>query len=175
MADQENWRGRLRLHFEFASAFNEPLLSFGVIPFFSWHPISVASERVGFGHAIQQIEFALARQSSKRAVANFVSLLIELAGLQMIAHQRDYLGAHVIPIQRVNIQSIEKALSRRNSGLFVFARSNPPFDKGSRGRFAEIVTERSQHHGHLLRIRQVIDDLAYAKQGTVMLAPPERE
>src|ERR1043166_765372 len=152
MPAQENRRGRLGLHFEFARAFNEPLLTFGVIPFFSWHPIGVAPERISLRDSIQQIEFTLARQSSKRAVANFVSLLKELAGLQMIAHQRNYLGAHVVPIQRVNIQSIEKALSRRNSGFFVFAGSNPPLDKGSRSRFAEIVTERSQHHGHLLGI-----------------------
>src|ERR1043165_2884161 len=108
MPAQENRRGRLGLHFEFASAFNEPLLSLSRVPLLARHPIGVAPERISLRDSIQQIEFALARQSSKRAVANLVSLLKELAGLQMIAHQHNYLGAHVVPIQRVNIQSIEK-------------------------------------------------------------------
>jgi len=62
------------------------LLRLRAIPLFARHPIRVASQRIGLRNAIQQIGFAPPRQTTKRALANFVTLLVKLARLQVFAH-----------------------------------------------------------------------------------------
>src|SRR5713226_8730587 len=109
VASQQDRRRRPFLDFQLARARDEPILGGGVIPILARHPISVATQRVGFGHTVQQIQFALARQTAKRPVADFITLLIVFARLEMIAHQRQHLRAHVVTVERVNIKFIEKA------------------------------------------------------------------
>src|SRR5881227_4073425 len=101
MPTQQDRRWWLLLNFQFLRTLNEPLLSSGAVPLFARHPISVASQRISFGDAIQQIQFTLAGQPAKRAIANFFPLLEKLSGFQMLTDQRDHLRAHVITVKRV--------------------------------------------------------------------------
>src|SRR5438045_2540146 len=75
----------------------------------------------------------------------------------MIAHQSDYLGAHVVSVQCVNVQSIEKSVRWLGSGFFVLARTKTAVYERGRRWFAEVMTKRSQHNSHLPWIIQVVD------------------
>src|SRR6266478_4995393 len=80
----------------------------------------------------------------------------------MIAYQCDYLRAHIVTIQCVNVQPIEEAFSRGDACFLVSTRAPAAFEKFSGRRLAEIMSERGEHHSHLLGIRQVIDQFACA-------------
>src|SRR6267142_6400861 len=108
MATKQKRRRRLRLNFQLTSSLDKPLLRGGVVPLLARHPISVAAERISRRHAIQEIEFTFARQAAKGAVTDFCAFLEILARLQMIAHQRQDLRAHVVAIERMNVQPVKK-------------------------------------------------------------------
>src|SRR5438445_291144 len=121
MPAQQQRRRRVLLDRQFPCTIDEPLLCLGVVPFLARYPISVAAQRVRFGDAIQEIEFALSREPPKSADANFVSFLVKLAWLQMFAHERNHLRAHIVTIERVNVQGVEKFLRWADAGFLVTA------------------------------------------------------
>src|SRR5688572_20230130 len=77
----------------------------------------------------------------------------------MLAHERNHLPAHVITIDRVNVDAVQKRLSRWHARRFVSARTQTSFDKLSRHRLAEIVGQRRQHHRYLPRVGKLVDQL----------------
>src|SRR5713101_6144863 len=115
MSSLQNRRGRFRFDFKFTRAGNEPFLGFRVVPLLAGNPFDVAAQRIRPCHAIQKIEFASPRQAPKRAVADFLAFLKILARLQMIAHQRHDLRAHVVTVERVDAQLVEKTQRRLDS------------------------------------------------------------
>src|SRR6185369_15938176 len=108
MTAEQNRRRRPRSNLKLSRAFDKPVLRCRREPLLALDPVSIPAERISPGHAVQQIEFTLTRQPAKRAVADFIALLIKLARLEVITHQGDHLRAHVITVQRMHIQSIKK-------------------------------------------------------------------
>src|SRR5436309_191897 len=157
MPAEKDGRWWLRCNLELSRARDKPFLSFRRVPFLARNMFGVAPERIRPRHAIQELKLAFARETAKRAVTNLISLFVELAGLQMIAHQSDYLGAHVVSVQCVNVQSIEKSVRWLGSGFFVLARTKTAVYERGRRWFAEVMTKRSQHNSHLPWIIQVVD------------------
>src|SRR5438270_5224940 len=98
MPTHQDWRGCALLNVQLACAFNEPLLSFGCEPLFARNPICVPPQRVRLRHAIQKLKLAATCETTKCAVANFVSLLVKLARLQMVAHKRYDLRPNVVAV-----------------------------------------------------------------------------
>src|ERR1051325_8956712 len=80
----------------------------------------------------------------------------------MFAHERNHLPAHVITIERVNVDAIEKTLGRRHARFLVSARTPASLEELSRRRFPKIVGQRGEHHRHLPRISQIVDQRACA-------------
>src|ERR1041385_6399706 len=119
MPPEQQRIGRTSLDFQFTRALNEPFLRFRSVPLFARHPVSIASERIRFRHAIQKIRLAPARQSSKRAFTNLVALLVKLTRLEMFTHERNHLTANVVTVERVNVDASEKTLSRRHACFLV--------------------------------------------------------
>src|SRR6185503_7753200 len=99
-------------------------------------------------------------QTPEGAVANFFSLFVKLPGLEMISYQRDHLGAHVVTIKRVNFKSIQKSSCWRRACILVTTRAQTSFDKLSSCRLPKIVRDCGEHDSHLLRVRQVVDQLS---------------
>ena len=67
------------------------------------------------------------------------------------------LPPHVVTVQRVNIEPVEKCQRGRDALLFVIHRSNPAINDSGCRRLAEIVTDGAQHDGDLLRSIEVVD------------------
>src|SRR3954468_5893875 len=105
----------------------------------------------------QQFEIDLLRESPERAVADFVAHLVPGAGLQMLRGDAEHLLAHVVAIDRVDVEAVEKRRRRRHAEFLVVHRADPTVDERRRRRLAEIVRERAEHHRDLLRPRQVGD------------------
>src|ERR1041384_164667 len=162
MASEQQWIRRTLLDFKLARAFNEPFLRFSAVPLFAWYPVSISSERISFRHPGQKVGLAPARQSSKRAFTNFVALLVKLTRLEMFAHERNHLPAHVVTVERVNVDTSEEILSRRHARFLVPARAPASLKEFSRGRLPEIMGQRRQHHRHLPRVIQLVDQLPRA-------------
>ena len=77
------------------------------------------AETVGLREACQQLEVNLAGQTSERAVADAVEGLVPHPGLQVVCDQTNHLASHVIAVERVQVQPIEKTLGGRDAGLFM--------------------------------------------------------
>ncbi len=162
MSAQQDRRGRSRYNFKLAGTSDKPFLRFGVIPLLTRNPIGVASQRISFGDPIQEIEFALARQPAKSAVAHFFTLFKKLSRLQMISHQRQDLLAHIVTLDRMDVQFFQKTERRSNSRFFVSTRAQTAIDELRRRRLAEIVGQGSQHYCHLLWIGEIVNQFARA-------------
>src|SRR5712692_2545394 len=162
MTPKQQRRGRTRLNFQLTSTRDKPLLGCGSVPLLARNPFGIATQRICFGHAIQQGEFTFPRETTKRAVAYFVALLVVFARFQMIAHQRHDLRAHVVTIQRVNVELVEKTQRRLEAGFLVSARAQTTVDEfGCRG-FTDVMAESREHYGYLSRVWQVFNQLAGA-------------
>src|SRR5215831_21163393 len=121
MPAQQNRCGGARCNFELARAFDKPFLCLSREPFFPRHTLGVATKRICPGHPIQQIELAFPCQATKSAVANFIPPLIELPRLEVVAHKRQHLRAHVITVESVNIEPIENVDCRLDPTFLVLA------------------------------------------------------
>src|SRR6185436_12109219 len=154
---QQNWRGWQTVDSQLPRAPYEPFLSFGRVPLFTRHPVSIAAERICPGNAIEQIQFTLSRQTPKSTITHLILLLEELARFQVVTHQSNYLPADIKAIQRMNVESIEKRCGRRDASLFVSTRAQAAIDKLRGCGFPKIVGQRRQHHRNLLRISQIIN------------------
>src|SRR2546427_6956640 len=141
MPAQQQRRGRVLLDCQFPRTLDEPLLRFSVVPLLARNPISITAQRIRLCDTIQQIEFALPREPPKGAVANFVSFLVELAWLQMFAHERNHLRTDVVTIERVNIQGVEETFGRLHACFFVSTRAPTAVDEFRCCWLAKIVTE----------------------------------
>src|ERR1041384_2199250 len=119
MAPKQQRIGRASLDFQFLRALDKPFLRFRAVPLLARHPVSIPSERIRFGHTIQQIRLAPPGQPPKRSLTNLVALFVKLTRLEMLAHNRNNLCADVITIDRVYLDAIEKTLSRRHTRLLV--------------------------------------------------------
>src|ERR1051325_4018729 len=80
----------------------------------------------------------------------------------MLAHERNNLRAHVITIERVYPDAIQKAFRRGHARFLVSARAPSPLDKLSCSGLPEIMGQRRQNNGDLPRIRKTFDQLARA-------------
>src|SRR6185295_1723120 len=78
----------------------------------------------------------------------------------MFTHQRDHLRPHVVAIQRVNIEPREEALRRRRARFFMPTRTPATFEKLSRGWFAKVVGNSSEHHRDLFGVREIFNQLS---------------
>src|SRR5947208_2124287 len=104
MSSHEDWLRRSLLNVKRARALDEPILRFRREPLVARNPIGVATQRVRLRHAIQKLQFATARQTTKRAVSDFITLLVKLSRLQMVADKRNDLRANVVTVERVYVQ-----------------------------------------------------------------------
>ena len=60
--------------------------------------------------------------------------------------EAEHLRAHVVAVERVHVQPIEQRGRRRHAALLVAGRSDAAVDHRRRGRLAEVVTDRAEHH-----------------------------
>src|SRR6185503_4734696 len=157
MPSQQERIGWPMLDVQFSRALDEPFLRFRSVPLFPRHPLGITSQRIGFGHSIQKIRLASPRETTKRAFAYFITLFVKLARLQMFPHQPDNLAAHVISVNRVYVDTIEKTFSRRHARFLMSARAHSAVYEFSGSRLSKIVGQRRQHDRHLLRVRKLID------------------
>src|SRR5689334_16217827 len=160
MPSKQQRIGRTLLDFKFPRALNEPFLRFRSIPLLARHPFSIAPERIRLRHSVQKIRLAPARQTSKRTFTNFVALLVKLTRLEMFAHERNHLTTHVVIIERVDVDASQKTLSRRHARVLVSTRTPASLEELSRRRLPKIMGQGSEHHRHLTRISQFVDQLA---------------
>src|SRR6267378_3806703 len=80
----------------------------------------------------------------------------------MLADQRNYLRAHIVAIECVQIQPIQKTFRWSNTRFFMSARAPTAFEKFGCRRLTEIVAQGSEHYGDLLGVRKVVDQLTCA-------------
>src|ERR1051325_4180581 len=80
----------------------------------------------------------------------------------MLAHERNNLRAHVIAVERVYPDAIEKTFRRWHTRFLVPARAPSPLDKLSCRGLPEIMGQRRQNNSDLPRIRKTFDQLARA-------------
>src|SRR2546430_1260277 len=80
----------------------------------------------------------------------------------MLADQRNHLRAHIVAIECVQVQPIEKTFRWSNTRFFMTARAPAAFEKFRCWRLTEIVAQGSEHYGDLLSVRKVVDQLACA-------------
>ena len=118
-----------------------------------------AAQAVRFRQPRQQLQIDFLSQAPEGAVADLVLRLEPHARLEVLRHHAQDLPAHVVSVERVDIQPIEKRGGRRDSLLLVIDRADPPIEEGGRRRLAEVVADRAEHDGDLLRARQVVDAL----------------
>ena len=140
MTAQQNRRRSFRFNFQLARARDEPILRLGIVPILSRNPFRIAAERISLRDPVQKIELALAREAAKGAIANFLTLFVKLAGLEVIAYQGDDLRAYVIALQRVNIQSIQKTDRRRHACFLVLSRAQATVNESCRRRLTNVVS-----------------------------------
>ncbi|TMP95561.1 MAG: hypothetical protein E6L09_16200 [Verrucomicrobia bacterium] len=162
MSSLQNRRGRFLLDVQLKRAGDEPFLSCRVEPFLARKPFGVAAQRISSRYAIQQIEFAFPRQAAKRAVADLLLFLEKFTRLQMIAHQRDDLRAHIVPIERVDVQPVEKTQRRFDARFFVSAGAQASVDKFRRRRLTKVMTEGSEHYRDLFGVWKIVYQFARA-------------
>src|ERR1051326_8244390 len=129
MSSQQQRLRRALVHFQLSRSLNKPLLRLRPIPLFTRHPLGIPSQRIGLRHAIKQIRLAATRETTKRTVTNLIALLVKLARLQMLAHECEHLCTHVVTIDRVHLDSIQKTLCRRHASFFVTTRTPPAFEE----------------------------------------------
>src|SRR5256714_6152202 len=158
----QNRRGRPAFDRELARARDEPLLRLRRVPALARNPRRVAPQTIGLRDAVQEFEFASARESSERAVGYLLALSVELAGLEVIAHEGDDLRAHVVAVEREELQAFEERNGRLNARLLVTARAYAPLDELGRRRLAEVVAQSGQHHRQLPRVVEVFNEFARA-------------
>ena len=77
----------------------------------------------------------------------------------MLTDERDNLRPHVVTIDRVHINPVEKTLGRRYARFLVSTRPPPTFEKLRRGRLAKIVRKGGEHHSHLTRVPKFINQV----------------
>jgi hypothetical protein len=75
----------------------------------------------------------------------------------MFPHECNNLPAHVVTIESVYIQTIEKTLGRRHARFLMPARAQSAIDKFSCSRLPKIMGQRGEHHCHLARVRKSVD------------------
>src|SRR5215813_9124812 len=157
MPSKQQGIGRALLDFQFPRALDKPFLRFRTVPLFARHPVSIPAERIRFRDTIQEIRLAPPGQTPKRSLTDFVALLEKLTRLEMLSHKRDSLRAHVITVDRVYFDAIEKTLRRQHPRFLVPARAPTPFDELSCSRLPKIMSERRQHDRHLPRVGKIVD------------------
>ena len=102
--------GRRVLDAELARALDEPVHRRTV-------EAAAASFAVGPRDPRQQLEVHLLREPPERAVADRRLRLAEHARLQVVRDDAEHLAAHVVPLQRMDVQPIEQRRRRRHALL----------------------------------------------------------
>src|SRR5205085_12434862 len=108
------------------------------------NPRRVASQTIGLRDAVQQLKLAASRETAERAFGNLFALSVELAGLEVIAHERHHLRANVIAVEREDFEAVEERERGRDARLLVFARAYPAFNELGRRGLAEVVAQSRQ-------------------------------
>src|SRR5215216_5217557 len=80
----------------------------------------------------------------------------------MLADEGDYLGAHVVTVDCVYIDAIEKTLSRWHARFFMSTRSPPFLDEFGCCRFTKIMCEGRKHHRDFSCVRKILNQLTRA-------------
>ena len=73
-----------------------------------------------------------------------------MPGFRWCATMPEHLRAHVVAVDRVDVQPIEHGRRRRDARLLVIERSDAAVDERRRRRLAEVVADGAEHHGELL-------------------------
>src|SRR5205814_8416939 len=68
----------------------------------------LATEAVGFRDSGQQLQLRFLREPAKGAVADAVARLVPSAGLEMLRDDAQHLLSHVVSVDGMDVQSIEK-------------------------------------------------------------------
>src|SRR6266545_6728506 len=140
VAAAQQRRGRPHGHLELQDPLAKPLHGHRL------EPPGAPAQAVGPGHAVEQVRLALASQAADRAVPHPIPLLVQLSRLQMVAHERRHLTAHVVAEQGVDVPAVEEGQGGRDPRLLVAGGADAAI-LGLRGRgLAEVVAKRGQHH-----------------------------
>ena len=77
----------------------------------------------------------------------------------MVRDEAEHLPAHVLAVDRMNVEAIEKRGGRRDAFLLVVQRADAAVDEGRRRRLAEIVRHRAEHDDELIGTIEIVDAL----------------
>ena len=110
-AEQERCRRRV-FHAERAGPFEEPVHRRAVEG-------AAAAVAVGAAEAHEQLEVRTLGQAAEGAIAHGVLRLVERARPQVFGRDRQYLRAHVVAVNRVDVQAVENARRRRDTRRLV--------------------------------------------------------
>ena len=77
----------------------------------------------------------------------------------MVGDETEHLPADVVAGEGVDVEAVEEGAGGGDAGLFVAARADAPVDELGGGGLAEVVADRGEHQGHLLRRVEVVDAL----------------
>ncbi len=75
----------------------------------------------------------------------------------MLRRHAEHLMPHVVAVDRVDVQPIEKRRGRRDALFLVIDRADAAVEKRGRRRLAEVVRQRAEHDRDGLRPRQIVD------------------
>jgi hypothetical protein len=144
MPPQKDRRRGAMLDAEATGAFEEPV-----------HRLAV--ERAGrrprqsdFASRAKELEVHFLRETTERSVADFVTRLEPHAGLQVLRRHTEHLAAHVVALNRIHVQSIEKGGCGRHALLLVIDGADAAVEEGGGRRLAQVVTDGTEHDRKLL-------------------------
>ena len=74
--------------------------------------------------------------------------------------QSEHLAAHVLAVDRMHVQAIEKGRGWRHALLLVVHRPDPAVDERRGRRLSEVVRHRPEHDDELIGAIEIVDPLA---------------
>ena len=78
----------------------------------------------------------------------------------MVCDKAEDLPAHVLAINRMDVEAIEKRGGGRDTFFLVIHRSDAAVEEGRGRRFSEIVGHGAKHHDELIRAIEIVDALS---------------
>ena len=106
----------------------------------------------------------------------------------MVRDESEHLSAHILAVDRVDVEAIEKRGRRRDAFFLVIHRADAAVDERRRRRLAEVVRHCAEHDDELIGAIEIVDalprlvdhlqrvhpDVAFRMPLGLLLAPDER-
>ncbi len=116
-----------------------------------------AAQTIGLRDPREQFEVHFLSEAPERAVPDLLADLEPHPGLEVLGDHAEHLRAHVVAVDGLDAKPVQKGSRRRHPLLLVIHRSDPSVDERRGRRLSQVVTDRAEHDGDLLRTRQVVD------------------